>query len=318
MALVQVISPLKDIPFKEEFCKVIKEIVETQGGKGDDEKYETLYDFVNITSLDELKNRAVEAYKAFQSTMEPLNYNFNFIITTIQKQFDLINDIDEQILKQKELLDKKEKEINEVSATVAQMGKEVDNCDYSTPKHNGAIKINETKSGLIDKMVGQSLKAEELNAEFAAKYKEYIKLLNTKKKHQITLAESAPMIREKLSELDFKMEAFEKAYNNLQAIYSQCDILSESYSKYSASYTGFLMEINRRKQYEKEMEDEINECKKKLNGYYENEYQTRVLFRNTNQKNLPTLLQPIIKENPIKYEVYPTKSWSLTNKLSMN
>ena len=289
--------------------------MESQGGKGDDEKYETLYDFVNITSLDELKNRAMEAYKAFQNTMEPLNYNFNFIITTIQKQFDLIADTDTQCQKLRAELEKAKAEIDNVCNAVAQMSKDHSN---NSPSEYGAKKISDTKSGLIDQMVGQSYKAEELSNEFALKYKEYIKLLNAKKKHQISLTESAPLIREKLAELDTKMEEFEKAYNSLQAIYNQCDILSESYSKYSTSYTEFLMEINRRKQYEKEMEEEISECKKTLNQLYEQEYQTRVQFRNENQKNLPTLLQPIIKENPIKYEVYPTKSWSLTNKLSLN
>jgi len=291
------LNPLKTIPFKSEFFEVSKGVFDNLG-KECDEKYETLYDFVNVNSFEELSVKSKEAYNSFIGSMESLEYSFNYLIHTIENIFEAIFKTNHQI-------DSEFKEIEKHK-------------EYITKIAQSIFETKQTKAKSVKGIAEFCRQAEDCYSSVSAQVKEYVKLSSIKKKNYGNLITNAPVVKEKLQKLEQDMDGFEGAYSKLKGIYTQCDSLGECYSKFGPSYGEFLLEINRRKDFEKEIECELGKYRKRLYEVYEKEYNIRMEFRSKHLKNLPSLIAPIAKENPIRYEIYPLKNWSLLSKLSYN
>lgn len=251
----------------------------------------------------------------FIKSYDSLKYSINYLISTIEKIFEGIFRVNQQI-------DVVTKDIKRNQAKYADVEKKandiymqishVDNPFANDPSQESS---NE-KQQLAEKVSVLLQNAEEISHFITEYLQEYFKQLAKKKKHYSTLITSAPQVKEKLQVLEQGMSNFEASNTKLKEIYSQCDSLCECYTKFGSSYYEFLKEINRRKKYEEDVDKELAQYRKLLLDLYDIEYNKRIEFRDTCERHLPLLLHAIVKEAPIKYEIYPVTNWSFTSKLS--
>lgn len=225
-----ILNPLKEIQFKPEFYDAMRK--EGENKEETDEKYETLYDFVNISSLQELNSKAQEAYGAYEGSLNSLRYSINFLIKTIEGTLNSIKETEESRNTLVKKIQHCNTEITEISQQISTHRKLL---DYKATEEN-----KNDKSPIVDAMLMLSNKAKDVLCRLSEAETEIKKINVIKKEKHIALTANTQIVKEKLGKLEQEMAMFETAYSALRNIYAQCDSLIECYSKYSTSYQSFF------------------------------------------------------------------------------
>lgn len=283
----------------------------------------TLYDFVNIDSVNSIQQQAENELNEMKN-IESLGKT---ILKSVDEQYDDIMKGSEKLMNDmrdvntnnpvQDLTEPKElniKEIREAGTIVLEVAGHYDRIQHilNNPNLMSSVDIKdiEEKTKTLPALVER---IKELYKNVYAKckrvednYKKFQEYYNSALRVYSELEKMSPLIPDKLLQIDELQSVFHQRVASCQLMFEEIADLSKWYMLFYMSYDRMLLEVYRRqKEYERQQKI-IEEMNKTLNSMYIEECQKRQRFYEEFGRYLPATLYPPIMEPAIKYTLTPS------------
>lgn len=306
-----------------------KTILDTIKHANVDDKWETLYDFVDIETINMSKSSFQEHLKNLSSIRNVLDPMINKLLSLInQKIFDMKKSQDKLVFEYTTIKSKyteSEGLLNETLSTFDKLEK-----DYKRLISFVSIKkLSQIPADKEAEMIhGYNLqdetqwltKNEEYFSNFPAIVEElehmddnisnvlfaaYMETYEEKQKNLLELVNFVPTVQSVIAKITNYWKYFESERNELQGIFIDIEKLTIWYENFAIAYDKFESELQERRDHEIKINEEVRAFQENLNSKYSAEFKRRVDFNQEHSKYLPENLRSLLDDPPIRYEVYP-------------